>query len=101
MPRIDRYDQLVAWQFASELADLVDTLIANGAAADNQSFRIQILKSSSKPPAQIAEGFARGLPKESAFYYRVARASTAPKRRITCNAGFIGATGVRQITRKA
>jgi len=77
MARIDRYDQLVAWQFANELADLVDTLVAKGAAADNESFRLQILKSSSKPPAQIAEGFARGLPKESAFYYRIARASIA------------------------
>jgi len=59
---------------------IVDTLISKGAAADNDSFRLQILKSSSKPPAQIAEGFARYLPRDSANYYRMARASLAETR---------------------
>ena len=80
MERIDRHEQLVAWQFASELADLIDTLIANGAARDNQGFRDQILKSSAKAPAQIAEGFARYTPRDSANYYRIARASLAETR---------------------
>ena len=74
-PKIDNYEDLVAWQFANELADLVDTMVETGGAASNESFRNQILKSSSKPPAQIAEGFLRYLPKESAYYYRIARAS--------------------------
>ncbi len=78
--RIDRYEQLVAWQFANELADLVDSLVTKGAASSNQSFRDQILKSSSKPPAQIAEGFLRYRPKESAYYYRIARASLGETR---------------------
>jgi len=77
MPRIDSFNQLDAWRYANELADLIDMLVAKGAAADNQSFRDQILRSSSKPPAQIAEGFARFLPRESAYYYRIARASIA------------------------
>jgi len=80
MEKIERHEQLAAWQFANELADLIDTLIANGAARDNQSFRDQILRSSSKPPAQIAEGFARYLPRDSANYYRMARASLAETR---------------------
>ena len=74
-PKIDNYEDLVAWQFANELADLVDTMVETGGAARNESFRNQILKSSSKAPAQIAEGFLRYLPKESAYYYRIARAS--------------------------
>jgi four helix bundle protein len=75
MTRIDRYEQLVAWQFAKELADLVEKLVTSGAAARNRSFQDQILRSSAKPPAQIAEGFLRFLPTESAYYYRIARAS--------------------------
>jgi four helix bundle protein len=75
MPKISRFEDLIAWQFASELADLVDTLVSIGEANRNQSFRDQILKSSSKAPAQVAEGFLRYRPKESAFYYRIARAS--------------------------
>lgn len=75
MERITRYEQLVAWQFASELADLVEQLVNGGCAARNWSARDQILKSSAKTPAQIAEGFLRYRPKESAYYYRIARAS--------------------------
>jgi four helix bundle protein len=80
MPKIDRYEDLIAWQFASELADLVDTLVSTGAASRNQSFREQILKSSAKTPAQIAEGFLRFLPRDSAYYYRIARASLGETR---------------------
>ena len=75
MPKISRFEDLIAWQFANELADLVDTLVSTGQANRNQDFRDQILKSSSKAPAQIAEGFLRFRPKESAYYYRIARAS--------------------------
>jgi len=75
MPKISRFEDLIAWQFANELADLVDILVSTGKANRNQDFRDQILKSSSKAPAQIAEGFLRFRPKESAYYYRIARAS--------------------------
>ena len=75
MPKIDRYEQLVAWQFANELADLVDAMTTSGDASRNQSFREQLLKASAKAPAQIAEGFLRFKPRESAYYYRIARAS--------------------------
>jgi len=44
-----------------------------GPASRNQDFCNQIQKSSAKAPAQIAEGFLRFRPKESAYYYRVAR----------------------------
>jgi four helix bundle protein len=57
------------------LADLVDSLTSAGGAAANRSFREQILKSSAKAPAQIAEGFLRFKARKSAYYYRVARAS--------------------------
>lgn len=72
-PKISRYEDLIAWQFADELADLVDELTSAGAAARNESFREQILKSSAKAPAQIAEGFLRFKPREAAYYYRIAR----------------------------
>jgi four helix bundle protein len=75
MASINRYEDLVAWQLATELADLVDAMVANGSASQNVDFRGQILKSSAKAPAQIAEGFLRFRPKESAHYYRIARAS--------------------------
>jgi len=72
--KIDRYEDLVAYQSAEELATLIDEQVL-GPASTNKDFCRQIQKSSSKAPAQIAEGFLRFLPKESAYYYRVARAS--------------------------
>jgi four helix bundle protein len=79
MKKISRYEDLVAYQSADELADLVDTVVT-GPASRNQTFCDQILKASAKAPAQIAEGFLRFRPKESAYYYRIARASLGETR---------------------
>lgn len=75
MEKIDDFRQLVAWQLSMELADLVDEMIASGPASRNRDFVRRIQKSSAKPAPQIAEGFLRFKPKESAYYYRIARAS--------------------------
>jgi four helix bundle protein len=75
MPKINRYEDLSAWQLAMDLADLVDAMVSKGPAASDRSFVDQILRSSAKAPAQIAEGFLRYTPADSANYYRMARAS--------------------------
>jgi four helix bundle protein len=76
-PKLDRYEQLVAWQSADELADLVESMISKRPAADDRDYCRQIRRSSAKAPAQIAEGFVRFHARESAYFYRVARASLA------------------------
>jgi four helix bundle protein len=73
-PKISRPEDLVASQTADELADLIDDIVPRLGNTDSHWCK-QISKSTAKVPAQIAEGFARFLPKESAYYYRVARAS--------------------------
>ena len=75
MEKIDDYKKLVAWQLSMELGDLVDDMTSDPPAAADQDFCDQIRKSSSKPAPQVAEGFLRFRPKESAYYYRIARAS--------------------------
>ena len=75
MEKIDDYKKLVAWQLSMELGDLIDEMTSKPPASDNQDFCKQILKSSAKPAPQIAEGFLRFRPTESAYYYRIARAS--------------------------
>jgi four helix bundle protein len=72
--KITRYEDLVAYKAADELADLVDEHL-RGRASANKDFCEQIQRASAKAPAQIAEGFLRFRPKESAYYYRIARAS--------------------------
>jgi len=75
MPKITRFQDLAAWQLAMDLADLVEAMVSRGPATANQTFVDQILRSSSKAAAQIAEGFLRYRPADSANYYRIARAS--------------------------
>lgn len=76
-PKIDRYQQLIAWQSADALADLAESMVSSGPAKRDPEFCKQIRKSTAKAPAQIAEGFVRFIAKESAYYYRIARASLA------------------------
>jgi four helix bundle protein len=76
-PRIDRYEQLVAWQSADELADLVESMISTKPAADDGDYCRQIRRSTANAPAQIAEAFVRFNARESAYWYRVAKASLA------------------------
>jgi four helix bundle protein len=76
-PIINRYEQLIAWQSADALADLVDSMTSTGPALRDFDLSRQIRRSAAKAPAQIAEGFVRYKPKESAYYYRIARASLA------------------------
>ena len=75
MPKISRFEDLVAWQLSMELADLVDAMSSGGPASRNKSFCDQIQSASAKAAPQIAEGFLRFRAKESAYYYRVAKAS--------------------------
>src|SRR5689334_12367363 len=75
MAKITRLQALAAWQLAMDLADLVEAVVSRGPATANQTFVDQILRSSSKAAAQIAEGFLRYRPADSANYYRIARAS--------------------------
>jgi len=76
MTGVTRFEDLIAWQRAMELADLIDAMTCDGrTAARNRQFTEQIQGSSAKASAQISEGFLRFKPKESAYYYRIARAS--------------------------
>src|SRR5437588_10483721 len=76
MSGVTRYEDLIAWQRSMELADLIDAMTCEGRrSSSNRKFIEQIQASSAKAAAQIAEGFLRFRAKESAYYYRVARAS--------------------------
>ena len=75
-PKISRPEDLVAYQSADELANLVDDITPRIERKD-RDWCDQIRRSTAKAPAQIAEGFCRYLPRDGANYYRMARASLA------------------------
>ena len=52
-------------------------MISTKPAVDDRDYCRQIRRSTAKAPAQIAEGFVRFNARESAYFYRIARASLA------------------------
>jgi len=77
MAGVKRFEDLVCWQLATELEDLVPALVANPKAAAEREFCDQLLRATAKVAPQIAEGFARFKPGETAYYLRIAKGSLA------------------------
>jgi four helix bundle protein len=70
-----RYEDLVCWQLASELEQLVFELTASGPVSKDFKFCSQIRDSSSSSTRNMAEGFGRFWPTEFAHFLRIARGS--------------------------
>jgi four helix bundle protein len=75
MDSIRTFQDLVCWQLASELSDLIDAMTSGGNAGRDSVFSGQIRKAAMKAPAQIAEAFMRWNAADTANFLRVARAS--------------------------
>jgi four helix bundle protein len=75
MSAVRRYEGLHAWRLATELRDAIFAATEHGPVLRNFTFRDQIRRSSSSPPANIAEGFGRFKPREFAHFMRIARGS--------------------------
>jgi four helix bundle protein len=70
-----RYQDLVCWQLADELEQLVFELTATGPASKDFKFRDQIRDSSSSATRNMAEGFGRYRPADFAKFLTIARSS--------------------------
>src|SRR5262245_24927952 len=75
MSAAKRYQDLVCWQLADELEQLVFELTATVPAFRDFKFRDQIRDSSSSATRNIAEGFARYWPRDFARFLTIARSS--------------------------
>ena len=67
------FEDLVAWQLASQLCDIIFDITLSGQAARDFEFRDQIRNAAKKAPALITEGFLRWTPGEFVRYLRMAR----------------------------
>ena len=77
MAGISRFQDLVAWQRAIEVNDLVCELTESGKAARDLEFKSQIRTAAAKVGPLIAEGFVRFTDPEFVRYLRMARAEMA------------------------
>ncbi len=75
MDEIQRFQDLVCWQLAMELSDLIDSIVSGGPASRDFELTRQIRKAAMKAPAQIAEAFMRWNAADTANFLRIARAS--------------------------
>jgi four helix bundle protein len=75
MTGVQSYEDLDAYRLSRDLRDAIFCLTEVGPTLRNVKFRDQIRRSSSSPPANIAEGFGRFKPREFTHFTRIARAS--------------------------
>ena len=73
--RIDRFEDVVAWQTAQQLALAIREVVKSGAASRDFVVRDQIWRASVSTMTNIAEGFGRRSSADFARFLDIARAS--------------------------
>ena len=77
MATFKRFEDILAWQKAREVTELVYQLSNQGLFAKDYGLRDQIRRSSMSMMANIAEGYGRRSDKEFSNFLNVARSSAA------------------------
>jgi four helix bundle protein len=80
MSRVSRFEDLIAWQKAQELAVAIHGVVSVGPFARDFPFRDQLWRAALSIPSNIAEGYERFNAKEFAYFLSVAKASCAEVR---------------------
>jgi four helix bundle protein len=78
--KIERFEDLIAWQKARKLTAKISALTDNGRLSKDYGLRDQLRRSSVSIMANIAEGFERGRASEFHHYLSIAKASCAELR---------------------
>jgi four helix bundle protein len=79
-PKVDRFEDLIAWQKARQLAAEVYRISAQGDFSRDFGLRDQIRRAAVSAMSNIAEGFDRGSRSEFHQYLVIAKASCAEVR---------------------
>jgi four helix bundle protein len=75
MKAAQRLEDLVAWQLACALRDLIFRMLGGDRVRLDFLFRDQIRSASASVPANLAEGFGRYYPRVNANHVRIAKGS--------------------------
>lgn len=80
MSKVERFEDLVAWQKGRALAARIHRVVNSGTFARDFAFRTQLWKAASSVPSNIAEGFERFGAAQFLYFLSVAKASCAEVR---------------------
>jgi four helix bundle protein len=80
MARIERFEDIIAWQKARELNKKIYSTTGKAEFSRDFDLARQIRRASISVLSNIAEGFERGRPKEFIYFLNVAKASSAEVR---------------------
>jgi four helix bundle protein len=80
MARIERFEDIIAWQKARELNKLIYSVTQQGQFAKDFDLTRQIRRCSISILSNIAEGFERSSVKQFLFFLNIAKASAAELR---------------------
>ena len=80
MPTFKRFEDIMAWQKARQVTNIIYTVTKNGDFAKDFGLRDQIRRASVSIMANIAEGFARRSDKDFAYFLNISRSSAAEVR---------------------
>ncbi|HEV7241340.1 MAG TPA: four helix bundle protein [Thermoanaerobaculia bacterium] len=80
MSKVERFEDLIAWQKGHAFAARIHRVVNSGTFARDYSFRNQLWKAALSVPSNVAEGFERFGPGEFMYFLSVAKASCAEVR---------------------
>ena len=80
MAKIERFEEIKAWQLAKDLVTTVYRSSENGRFAKDYSLRDQIRRAAVSVMSNIAEGFERGLDKDFQRFLYMAKGSAGEVR---------------------
>lgn len=88
--RVERFEELVAWQRARELNLLIYSLTSTPAFIRDREMTIQIRRAALSVMSNVAEGFERGGRSEFAHFLSIAKASAGEVRSLLYAALDVG-----------
>jgi S23 ribosomal protein. len=77
MPKIEKFEDIQAWQKARELVKIIYRLTSEGSFGKDYSLKDQIRRASVSIMSNIAEGFSRQADKEFIQFLHVAKGSAS------------------------
>ncbi len=104
MSSIRRFEDVLGWQRARELAREIYRASASGAFAKDFTLRDQIRRASVSVLSNIAEGFERGSDREFAQFLNIAKGSVGEVRcqlYVALDQGYLSAEQFEELTERS